>query len=175
MTTYISYAFLLATLLSFASCSSTSEETTQGSEATATREEHAKEAKEETIVNVVNEYLSIKNALVASNAETAQAGAVKLLGVVDATEMPEVQQETKELAAVNNIDSLRTHFDLLSVALYEEIKQHPDSSRTLYKQYCPMAFNNQGAFWLSTEKEIKNPYYGDKMMNCGRVEEELTF
>jgi Cu(I)/Ag(I) efflux system membrane fusion protein len=36
-----------------------------------------------------------------------------------------------------------------------------------------MANNNKGAVWLSTEKEIRNPYYGDKMMRCGEILEEL--
>ena len=32
-----------------------------------------------------------------------------------------------------------------------------------------MAFNNTGAYWLSNSKEIYNPYFGDMMLNCGRV------
>ena len=174
MKRYSVYAFILTLVVSMASCSTPSGEAQQDPPA-ATREEKVQVAQSEAIVSVVNEYLSIKNALVASNPESAQAGAVRLLGVVDATEMPTVQQKTKEMAAVTNLDSLRTHFDSLSVALYEEVKEHPDSNQTLYRQYCPMAFDNRGAFWLSNEKEIRNPYFGDKMMSCGRVEEEITF
>ena len=36
-----------------------------------------------------------------------------------------------------------------------------------------MANNNQGAIWLSTDKEIKNPYFGDDMLTCGRVIDEI--
>jgi hypothetical protein len=36
-----------------------------------------------------------------------------------------------------------------------------------------MAFNNEGAYWLSAEKEVNNPYFGDKMLHCGSVKEEL--
>ncbi|WP_317044539.1 hypothetical protein [Maribacter sp. 4G9] len=39
----------------------------------------------------------------------------------------------------------------------------------VYIQKCPMANNNKGAFWLSMEKEIKNPYYGDQMLTCGSI------
>jgi Cu(I)/Ag(I) efflux system membrane fusion protein len=37
-----------------------------------------------------------------------------------------------------------------------------------------MANNNNGAIWLSTEKDIKNPYYGDDMLTCGSVIEEIN-
>ena len=175
MTTHISYKFSLAILIGLAACSGNPQETQQSSEPAAARTEKAEVAKQKTMEGVVNQYLSIKNALVASDAERAQAGAVELLNVIDATKMPLLQQKTKEMAAVNNLDTLRTHFDSLSVALYEQVKQQPDSSRVLYKQYCPMAFDNRGAFWLSTYREIENPYFGDEMLNCGRVEEEITF
>jgi Cu(I)/Ag(I) efflux system membrane fusion protein len=38
-----------------------------------------------------------------------------------------------------------------------------------YIQNCPMTNNNNGAFWISTDKEIRNPYYGDAMLTCGSV------
>jgi hypothetical protein len=44
---------------------------------------------------------------------------------------------------------------------------------TIYKQYCPMAFSNTGAYWLSESKEIRNPYFGDKMLKCGRIVSEI--
>jgi Cu(I)/Ag(I) efflux system membrane fusion protein len=44
---------------------------------------------------------------------------------------------------------------------------------TLYVQKCPMANNNKGAVWLSREKDIRNPYYGEQMMTCGSVIEEI--
>ena len=175
MTTYISSALLFSTLLSLVSCSNNSQETTEESQPPAQRTERVEATKDKLMENVVNEYLSIKNALVASEAETAHKGAVELLSMVDATKMPALQQRTKEMAAVENIDSLRVRFDSLSVALYEQVKESSYSSQTLYKQYCPMAFDNRGAFWLSSEEESKNPYFGDKMLNCGRVEEEISF
>ena len=175
MTIHIPHTFSLAILLGLAACSGNPQETEQSSEPAAARTEKAEMAKEKMMESVVNQYLSIKNALVDSDAKSAQAGAVELLNVVDATKMPLLQQKTKEMAAVDHLDTLRTHFDSLSVALYEQVKQQPDSNRIVYKQYCPMAFDNRGAFWLSSEKEIKNPYFGDEMLNCGRVEEEITF
>ncbi|MDX1313894.1 MAG: DUF3347 domain-containing protein, partial [Eudoraea sp.] len=45
---------------------------------------------------------------------------------------------------------------------------------TLYVQLCPMANNNKGAIWLSAEEEIRNPYYGDEMLTCGKIEQVLN-
>jgi membrane fusion protein, copper/silver efflux system len=42
-------------------------------------------------------------------------------------------------------------------------------SKSLYIEYCPMV----DAFWLSLEKEIRNPYYGEKMIKCGEVKGTL--
>jgi len=46
------------------------------------------------------------------------------------------------------------------------------SSGNIYKDFCPMALDG-GAYWLSSEKNILNPYYGDKMLKCGTVKEVL--
>jgi hypothetical protein len=45
--------------------------------------------------------------------------------------------------------------------------------KAFYQLHCPMVANNKGADWISAEKEIKNPYFGDKMMGCGIVKGEL--
>ena len=47
------------------------------------------------------------------------------------------------------------------------------AAKTLYQQYCPMYNNNKGGMWLSASEEIKNPYYGAKMLNCGEVQKEI--
>jgi Cu(I)/Ag(I) efflux system membrane fusion protein len=39
----------------------------------------------------------------------------------------------------------------------------------IYVQHCPMADSNKGADWLSKEKEILNPYFGQKMLGCGEI------
>ena len=43
---------------------------------------------------------------------------------------------------------------------------------TIYQQHCPMYAG--GSSWLSFNEEIRNPYYGDKMLKCGVVEATLA-
>ncbi len=170
-TVFLSMATLVA-------CSSRTTETAsaeQDSTAADTRTEKADMIKQDMLSDVADGYLKIKNALVASEFEQAHAGSVELLGVVNATEMPDVQQRVKEMANMIDPEAQIVYFDSLSVALYEYLQRQSGNHRTLYKQYCPMAFDNRGAFWLSSSEEIKNPYFGDKMLHCGQVEEEVTF
>ena len=48
------------------------------------------------------------------------------------------------------------------------------SSGSMFVQYCPMANDGDGGYWLASETEIRNPYYGDEMLNCGEVKETIT-
>lgn len=67
---------------------------------------------------------------------------------------------------------LRSDFKVVSeemVALVKDLSLQ----KKLYVQFCPMADQNQGGFWLSTEKEIANPYFGAMMYSCGSVVEQL--
>jgi Cu(I)/Ag(I) efflux system membrane fusion protein len=44
----------------------------------------------------------------------------------------------------------------------------------IYVQHCPMADSNKGADWLSKEKEILNPYFGQDMLTCGEVKKKIN-
>lgn len=177
METYKPYFFTLVVSMILAACSSSPQqgasEASPTNEPATARTEKAIVAEQKTVGDVVGGYLALKDALVASDAKDAQDHAIELLQMVDATKMPTVQQRVKEMAAATDLVVQRTYFDSLSVALYEQIKEQPPIEKMLYKQYCPMAFDNRGAFWLSANREIENPYFGDEMPKCGRVEEEI--
>lgn len=41
------------------------------------------------------------------------------------------------------------------------------SAGPVYRIHCPMAFGNQGAWWLQpSDEEVRNPYYGARMLKC---------
>ena len=76
------------------------------------------------------------------------------------------------LAERTEVDAQREQFGYLSRALINAlIAFGVDGS--YYVQHCPMAFDNAGADWVSDEAQIRNPYFGDLMMKCGYVAEEL--
>ncbi|HEY1025575.1 MAG TPA: hypothetical protein VGE26_10450, partial [Sphingobacteriaceae bacterium] len=63
--------------------------------------------------------------------------------------------------------------DALTSEVEKLIKASKIKSGTVYKQYCPMAYDGNGAYWLANESDIRNPYYGDEMLECGEVKEEI--
>jgi len=75
-----------------------------------------------------------------------------------------------------NIDEQRSYFLTLSSSLAEATGKLGVSmeGKQLYLEFCPMANDNSGGCWLSTEEKIRNPSFGKKMMKCGIVKETLT-
>lgn len=133
-------------------------------------------------------YLELKNALTTDNGREAATAGKQLhdaLQSLDEASLPddqkkvydEVKADIKEHAEhiSTNADKIahqREHFDMLSQDMYDLVKS-VKPNQTLYKDHCPMYNDNKGAFWLSEVKEIKNPYYGKKMLTCGSVKEEI--
>ncbi len=70
------------------------------------------------------------------------------------------------------IDHQREHLDLMSADFYDLLKDF-GTPKPVYKVFCPMYNDKKGAFWLSDSREVKNPYYGKKMISCGEVQEEI--
>ncbi|NBG66421.1 DUF3347 domain-containing protein [Acidiluteibacter ferrifornacis] len=125
---------------------------------------------------VLDNYLKVKDALVQSDGSAASKAAGKLiLSIPDGQDelMKKIRFDAQHIADTENVDHQRDHFNTLSDNIYAWVKESNVNDQKLYKQYCPMAFNNEGAYWLSAEKEVNNPYFGDKMLHCGSVKEEL--
>ena len=119
-------------------------------------------------------YIHLKNALVASNfggAEKASSELEKSLKIV--TNGKKAAAGANKIASSSDISEQRKYFSSLSDEMTVLVKATKLASGSLYVEYCPMANNNEGAYWLSNEKEIKNPYFGDMMLRCGTVKETL--
>jgi len=126
--------------------------------------------------SVLSSYLDIKDALVkteSKDAGVAAKGLVKVLSGKSDGLSKKLLSDAKAIAASSDVKVQRKHFDTLSQNVYEYVKSTGDKEGTVYKQFCPMAFNNTGAYWLAAEKEINNPYFGSMMLRCGSVKEEL--
>jgi uncharacterized protein DUF3347 len=119
-------------------------------------------------------YIHLKDALVASNADEAKKAAKELEASLTAiTTGKKAAEVVNKISASSNINEQRKSFSDLSNEMTTLVKASKLASGSLYIEYCPMANHNEGAFWLSNEKEIKNPYFGNMMLNCGSVRETL--
>jgi len=120
------------------------------------------------------QYIQLKDALVASKADEAKKFGAQLQQSLSAlSNGKKGAAEAGKIAGTEKLADQRKAFSLLSNEMKTLVKASKPASGTLYLEYCPMANNNEGAFWLSNEKEIKNPYFGDKMLKCGSVKETI--
>lgn len=133
-------------------------------------------------------YLKIEDALVASDAKSASAQTSAFstalknvdMGLVKGDahvkwmeQLKSLETATKLILSAGDIEIQRAAFSKLTDALYSSIKIFGVEGLDAYYQFCPMAFDNKGAFWISDEKEISNPYFGEKMLRCGETKETL--
>lgn len=129
--------------------------------------------KDPKVATVYQIYIDLKTALVNSNAiSTAEeAGHLKIA-------LTEVGADENVLIAVQSItestdvEDQRVEFVLITETV-ENMLDGAIESGVVYKQYCPMAFDFKGGYWLSNSIEINNPYFGDKMLRCGKVTSEI--
>lgn len=133
-------------------------------------------------------YVALKEAFVATDAAQVKATikpVADALGQVDMklitgaahhdwmTYQSALQQAVQEIQNASDIEVQRKAFSTLSDNLYKTVKAFGLGGATAYYEFCPMAFNDQGAHWLSDNAAIRNPYFGDKMLTCGMVKETL--
>jgi len=78
-----------------------------------------------------------------------------------------------EFLHVKSLEDKRSYFSHISEILYCTVKSFDMKADNVYVAFCPMAFDNKGAYWLSDSSAIRNPYFGDKMLKCGKIEEIL--
>ena len=139
------------------------------------------------IKKVLNAYIQLKDALVKSDALNASTSAKALLTSIEAVNMSEMtaasntqwmkvlndlKEDAEHISETKEITHQRDHFMSLSKNLYLVIKVSK-SETPIYYQFCPMANKGKGANWLSLENKIKNPYYGNQMLTCGKVVETI--
>ena len=77
------------------------------------------------------------------------------------------------IVQTSDVEKIREALSPLSDQLYYTLAKFQVETGG-FRQFCPMAFDNQGAFWLSDSEEVLNPYFGDKMLTCGSVKEKLN-
>lgn len=139
-------------------------------------------ASAQTTAPTLTAYYQVKDALVATDAAKAKTSATALvaaLGKVDAANLSVVDKKalvtakTKAIAIgkSTNVDVQRKQFEGLSSSMIALAKATKPAKT--YVQFCPMAAEGKGASWLSDKREVRNPYYGDKMLKCGSVKEEI--
>ncbi len=140
------------------------------------------------ITEVYRSYETMKNAMVASNPTETQQAARQVVSNAQNVNTASLQgeqqsfinqrittirQQAEQMAGANDIEAQRGQLNSLSQNLFELVKATDANEQTLHYQYCPMALNDQGGYWISENREIRNPYFGNKMLKCGENRETI--
>ncbi|WP_299986603.1 efflux RND transporter periplasmic adaptor subunit [uncultured Pontibacter sp.] len=146
----------------------------------------APEAFQQQLTQLIDQYYTLKNALVASDVPAARQAAgtfVVTLGQVNMGELdgkmhdqwmallPTLKSNAEAIQKSRDLEKQRAAFSPLSEHVIEAMKVFGIQHEVAYIQSCPMALGDQGAFWLSEIKDIRNPYFGEAMLACGETEE----
>lgn len=144
---------------------------------------HSGAFKPKFVNTLVDPYLSIQKGLATDDLAASQAGAVTFLKAMKHApheggahkEAMDLIKPAKAISETMDIKAARAAFLDLSrqmVLLVEHVGTRKDTP--LYTAFCPMAFNNKGGQWVQSERTVSNPYYGSKMLRCGRIKKKIA-
>ena len=143
---------------------------------------------QEQLKAVFNEYINLKDALVKEDSKSTSANATTLLNKLNKVDMKllsdnkahnhwmslegEIKSSATSISETSDIKSQRDHFKHLSSHLINAVQLFGINEK-VYVEFCPMADNNNGAYWLSKEEKVINPYFGEAMLTCGEVKQVI--
>jgi Cu(I)/Ag(I) efflux system membrane fusion protein len=135
---------------------------------------------------VFEAYIGTKEALVKDDNNSVQQNAKLLIKNLDKVDMKlladpgthqhwmlaekQMRTSANAIGASDDIKVQRSHFKELSTAITSAVQMY-GIGQVVYNQFCPMADDNKGAYWLSNDKNVLNPYFGSAMLACGSVKQ----
>ena len=138
--------------------------------------------------SVFNAYIKLKDALVKDDSKSVVAASKKLLDHISKVEMQllksdeihkhwmslekEIKMATVSISKTSDLKEQRNHFKNLSTYLTNAIKVFGIHEK-VFVSFCPMADTNKGAYWLSKEENVINPYFGNAMLTCGEIKQVI--
>ena len=148
----------------------------------------------QSFAHLLGSYYMLKEALVAGDSVKAVAAGKQIQAASDSLKVNEIQGDStnqiKEtvkaymgtistaaqvLTTSKTLDEQRLQFESIADQLWTLTRAVQYSGEKVYWQFCPMAFNDKGAYWMSNEPNIRNPYFGNKMLTCGSTEDSLDY
>ena len=141
---------------------------------------------------VLSIYYELKDNFIAENDLLIDSAARKLINAVDSVKLEEIfddstvkytaqtytegiKSELIGLLGEKLLDDKKKSFQMISEQLYDLIRVVQFDGEIIYHHYCPMAFNNDGATWMSSSTLILNPYLSSTMLNCGELRDSIDF
>ena len=137
---------------------------------------------------VFMEYVALKDAFVKENSKSIIEQSKKILSLLSIADIKLIENKEadkywvsleKELTVGLNLilktpknKEQRNYFKQVSASLIKAIQVFGINEK-VFVVFCPMADSNKGAYWLSIEEKVINPYFGNKMLSCGEVKQVI--
>ncbi|MFW5500336.1 MULTISPECIES: efflux RND transporter periplasmic adaptor subunit [unclassified Maridesulfovibrio] len=149
----------------------------------------APQAFQRQLGKVFNTYSAFTEALAADNLQNAQKQSALMAEELKKLDHTTLSGEAHKIwmDALENINDgmsaireakdiveVRAGLEPLSYGMIDAVeKLGIKSTKPVYEIFCPMAFDFKGAKWLQSDEDIRNPYFGEAMIQCGEVERQL--
>jgi hypothetical protein len=123
----------------------------------------------EPVKSVLTHYLTIQTNLSTDTFKGVDEQARAIAGAIKGDTMkmlpPDVAKQADTLAQAKDLKAAREAFKPLSASLIKYLADNKAGKGVYHEVYCPMA----KASWLQLGKDVRNPYYGKEMLDCGEV------
>lgn len=144
------------------------------------------------VQDVMTKYYSMADAYVLEDSEKVNAAALAFNQSIEAIPVDHLKADPTIISLATALqtnvlqtstlippekkwDEKRRLLQAISDMLFDMLRTVQYQGGTVYQQFCPMAFDNAGANWLSAHVEIRNPYFGNNMLECGEVKDSISF
>jgi hypothetical protein len=143
---------------------------------------------------LLQSYFLLKETFVAGDPSKINAAASALLTNADSLNINEIRGDTSGTIRENakyftatisgsataikgdtKMEDKLREFDIITDALWSLTRTVKYDRQKIYYQFCPMAFDNRGAYWLSDKRDVRNPYFAGKMTDCGEVADSVDY
>ncbi|MCH8568356.1 MAG: DUF3347 domain-containing protein [Balneolales bacterium] len=141
----------------------------------------------QSLESALDGYFLLSAAFADTDAESVMEQNVQFSNSISETDTSELEAEATEafadfraiilsqsesISQETDIEQMRYHFEYMSDAVIAMVDSFGPLSYTVYVQRCPMV-RDGSADWLSAERQITNPYHGNRMLRCGTVVREM--
>jgi Cu(I)/Ag(I) efflux system membrane fusion protein len=137
---------------------------------------------------VLNEYIALKDAFVKEESNNIISQSEKIGAILSKVDIKLLENKEAQVfwmslekqlrVAVSSIlkttaiKEQRNHFKQVSAYLIEAVQLFGINEK-VFVAFCPMADSNKGAYWLSKEEKVINPYFGNAMLTCGEIKQVI--
>lgn len=123
---------------------------------------------------LLDPYWQLQAALVENNAFGARKAALLLEEAArQVNNKHSIAEKAASILQEPDLEKQRYHFSVISQELIQLVESDGIREGAAHVAFCPMALEDKGAYWLTQEKEVINPYYGASMLNCGSIEKTI--